>query len=47
VKKIGILYHPKVPATRTRAREIETEIKLILGKDFDSFMEALDNEEEH
>jgi NAD+ kinase len=24
VKKIGILYHPKVPATRTRAREIET-----------------------
>ena len=24
MKKIGILYHPKVPATRTRAGEIET-----------------------
>jgi NAD+ kinase len=24
VKRIGILYHPKVPATRNRAREIET-----------------------
>jgi NAD+ kinase len=24
VKKIGILHHPKVPETRTRAREIET-----------------------
>jgi NAD+ kinase len=27
MKKIGILYHPKVPATRTRAREIETFLK--------------------
>jgi len=27
VKKIGILYHPKVPATRSKAKEIEDFIK--------------------